>query len=176
MFSKKDKKEDEREERVKEDGEIKGQEIENAEEPKSKEREYLDGWKRCQADFENYRKRQDERISELRNLSKEDFALQILPVLDNFQMSLGHVPQGEEKSPWIQGILHIQRQLESILKDNGIEKIEVKIGEKFNPEIHEAIENHQEEEKEEHHRVKKVISAGYKLGEKVIRPAKVIVE
>lgn len=138
--------------------------------------EYLEGWKRCQADFDNYRKRQDERMKDLGNSVKEDLVLQILPVLDNFQMSLDHVPEDQSQSAWIQGILHIQRQLESILKDNSIEKIEAKEGDEFNPEIHEAVENHQEEEREDCHRIKKVILRGYRTGEKIIRPARVIVE
>lgn len=139
-------------------------------------RKNLDGWKRCQADFENYRRRQDESRKELREFILEDLALQILPVVDNFQMSLDHVPENQGKSPWLQGILHIQRQLETILEDNGISEIVVKTGDKFNPEIHEAIENHQEGEKEEQHKIKKIIAKGYKLGDKVIRATRVIVE
>lgn len=141
-----------------------------------KSQDSLDGWKRCQADFENYRKRQDESRKELREFILEDLALQIMPVVDNFQMSLSHVPENQKEGAWVQGILHIQRQLETILKDNGISEIEAKEGDAFNPEIHEAVENHQEEEKEEQHRIKKIISKGYKIGEKVIRAAKVIVE
>jgi molecular chaperone GrpE len=179
MFAKKDKNKDQEtvEELEDNDTQEEKEEVEISKEPKSKEEEYLDGWKRCQADFDNYRKRQDERIKELGNTVKEDLVMQILPVLDNFQMSLDHVPEGQGQLPWIQGILHIQHQLESILKENGIEEVEVKEGDKFNPEIHEAIENHQqEEEKEEHHKVKKIILKGYKLGERVIRPARVTVE
>lgn len=136
----------------------------------------LEGWKRCQADFENYRKRQDESRKQLKEFILEDLALQIMPVVDNFEMSLSHIPENQSGGAWVQGILHIQRQLETILKDNGISEIEVKEGDVFNPEIHEAVENHQEEEKEEQHKIKKVISKGYKIGEKVIRAAKVIVE
>lgn len=136
----------------------------------------LEGWKRCQADFENYRKRQDESRKELKEFILEDLALQILPVVDNFQMSLDHVPEDQSKSPWLQGILHIQRQLETILKDNGIEEIKAEEGDRFDPNFHEAIENQQEKGKEELHKIKKVISKGYEIGNKVIRATKVIVE
>jgi molecular chaperone GrpE len=91
-------------------------------------------------------------------------------------MSLSHVPENQSGGAWVQGILHIQRQLETILKDNGISEIEAKEGDVFNPEIHEAVENHQEEEKGEQHKIKKIISKGYKIGERVIRAVKVIVE
>jgi molecular chaperone GrpE len=148
---------------------------EEKKEKKSKEQEYLDGWRRCQADFENYRKMQDKSVKELREFILEDFALQTLPVIDNFQISLDHVPEDQKKSAWVQGILHIQRQLETILKDNGIEEIEVKEGDKFDPEIHEAVQNHQEKSEKEHHKVKKVVQKGYKIGGKVIRAVKVIV-
>jgi molecular chaperone GrpE len=140
-----------------------------------KSTEFIDGWKRCQADFDNYRKMQDESRKQLKDFMLEDLALQILPVVDNFQMSLDHVPEDQSKSPWLQGILHIQHQLETILKDNGIEEIVLKVGDKFDPNFHEAIENHQEEGKEEQHKIKKIISKGYKIGDKVIRAVKVIV-
>jgi len=141
----------------------------------SEEQKNLNGWKRCQADFENYRKMQDESKKELKEFVLEDLALQILPVVDNFEMSLSHIPEDQKDGAWVQGILHIQRQLETILKDNGIEEIKTKEGDEFDPNFHEAIENHQEEGKEEQHKVKKVISKGYRIGDKIIRAVKVIV-
>ncbi|MFA5777522.1 MAG: nucleotide exchange factor GrpE [Parcubacteria group bacterium] len=136
----------------------------------------INGWKRCQADFENYRKMQDESRKQLKEFVLEDLTLQILPVVDNFEMSLEHVPEDQSKSPWLQGILHIQRQLETILKDNGVSEIVVKVGDKFDPNFHEAI--HQESEnsnQESENKIKKIISKGYKIGDKVIRAVKVIV-
>ncbi|MFH0969121.1 MAG: nucleotide exchange factor GrpE [Patescibacteria group bacterium] len=142
----------------------------------SEEQKNLEGWKRCQADFENYRKKQDESKKEFKELILEDLALQILPVVDNFQMSLDHVPENQKDGAWVQGILHIQRQLETILKDNRIEEIEAKEGDEFNPNLHEAV--HQESEDSEQksgNKIKKVISRGYKIGDKVIRAVKVVV-
>jgi nucleoside triphosphatase len=141
-----------------------------------KNKDAINGWKRCQADFENYRKMQDESRKQLKEFVLEDLAMQILPVVDNFEMSLSHVPEGQKDGAWVQGILHIQRQLETVLKDNGVEEIETKIGDKFDPNFHEAVENHQEEGNEEHHKIKKIIGKGYRIGDKVIRATKVIVE
>ena len=141
-----------------------------------KAQDNLEGWKRCQADFDNYRKRQDESRKQLKDFMLEDIALQILPVVDNFEMSLQHIPEDQKKGAWVQGILHIQRQLETVLKDNGIEEIEAKIGDEFDPNFHEAI--HQETEKSEQksgNKIKKIISKGYRIGDKVIRAVKVIV-
>lgn len=140
------------------------------------DKDYLNSWKRCQADFENYRKMQSQMQKDSLRYAISDIASQIFPVLDNFNASLDHVPEDEKKNPWVQGLTYIQRQLEQVLKDNGIEEIETKEGDIFNPEIHEAIENHQEEEKEEHHKIKKIVSKGYKMGDRILRPAKVIVK
>lgn len=147
----------------------------------SREEEYLEGWKRCQADFDNYRKRQEESKKQLKEFMLEDLALQILPVVDNFEMSLSHVPENQKDGAWVQGILHIQRQLETILRDNGIEEIVVKVGDEFDPAFHEAMshETHSMEhgtEKEVKNKIKRIIGKGYKIGDKVIRAVKVIVE
>jgi len=144
---------------------------------KGGEKEYLEDLKRCQADFENYRKMQNESGKELKEFVLEDLALQILPVVDNFQMSLEHIPENKKDGAWVQGILHIQRQLEIILKDNGIEEIEAKEGDKFDPNLHEAIHQESENSKQKSKdKIKKIIQKGYKIGNKVIRAVKVIVE
>lgn len=145
----------------------------------------LEGWKRCQADFENYKKMQTESQKELLKYVSQNVILQIIPVLDNFHMSTDHIPEDQKDGGWVVGIMHIQKQLENVLAENGVEEIETKVGDKFNPEIHEAIkDSHQssvishQEEKEENNepKVKKVLMKGYKMGDKIIRPAKVTVE
>jgi molecular chaperone GrpE len=141
------------------------------------EQEYLEGWKRCQADFENYRKMQDKSKKQFKDFLLEDLALQILPVVDNFEMSLAHIPENQKEGAWVQGILHIQRQLETILKDNGIEEIETKEGDVFNPNIHESMyQESANSEKKSGDKISKIISKGYKIGDKVIRATKVTVE
>ncbi len=143
---------------------------------KKKAEEYLNSWKRCQADFENYKKDQAKRMEEFRKFASLDMVLQILPVLDNFEMSLSHVPEDKKDGAWVQGILHIKKQLEQVLKDNSIEEIEVKEGDEFNPHIHEAITNDQEAiTKEKKNVIKQVAQKGYKIDGKVIRAARVIV-
>lgn len=140
-----------------------------------KEQEYLDGWKRCQADFENYRKMQSQMQKDSLRYAISDIALQIFPVLDNFNASVEHIPEDQKNNPWVAGIMHIQRQLEQVLKDNGIKPIDVKVGDEFNPEIHEAIGNHSEE-KETEHKISQVVQKGYKMEKRILRPAKVIVK
>jgi len=149
-------------------------------EPEEKEidqaRDYLNSWKRCQADFENYRKMQSENSKQLIGFATENIILQMLPILDNFHASTDHIPEDQKNNPWVVGIMHIQKQLETFLKDNGVEEIETKTGDKFDPEIHEAV--HQEElriKNQESGKIVKIVSKGYKIGNKVIRAARVIV-
>jgi len=149
----------------------------------------LDGWKRCQADFENYKKMQAQSLKDLAKYATQNIVLQLIPVLDNFHMSTEHVPKEQKNSGWVVGIMHIQKQLENILSENGVEEITTKEGDKFNPEIHEAVENssqsivHSSEKGKNDHEprttnqelIKKILMKGYKMGDKIIRPAKVIV-
>lgn len=141
-----------------------------------KNTDYLSGWKRCQADFENYKRRQAEAQKDLIKYSTESIIYQILPVLDNFHSSTDHIPEDQKNNPWVTGIMHIQKQLEDVLKDNGVEEIKVEIGDDFSPHIHEAIINDQEiKTKEGKNKISKVVQKGYKIDGKVIRVARVIV-
>ncbi|MCD6149890.1 nucleotide exchange factor GrpE [bacterium] len=153
---------------------------------KKQSQEYLNGWKRCQADFENYKKRQAESQKDIIKYSTENIVTQILPVLDNFQAATEHIPEEQKDSAWVQGITHIQKQLETVLADNGVEEIKIKAGNNFNPEIHEAIAerttNNEQSASPAGKRtmnksvIKKIILRGYKIGDKIIRPARVTLE
>lgn len=128
------------------------------------------GWQRTQADFVNFRKRvEEERGTHQRNATI-DFILKILPVLDNFRLSTQHLPEELKSNNWALGIQHIERQIEQILADEGVTKI-TSVGQQFDPAIHEAIESVPADCPEG--QVVAEISAGYKLGETVIRPSKV---
>lgn len=155
-----------------------------AEKKESKEEEYLLGWKRCMADFENYKKRQQESAKNIGGYIKEDLILQIIPVIDNFHSATEHIPQEQKVAPWVVGIMYIQKQLEDILKENGVTEMNVEIGNEFDPNLHEAVANNQETKdkkqetggKENTNKITRVVLKGYKLGERVIRAARVIVE
>lgn len=140
----------------------------------------LDGWKRCQADFENYKKMQAESQKEFVKYAGQNIVMQIIPVLDNFHMSTDHIPEDQKDGGWVVGIMHIQKQLENVLAENGVEEIATKEGDKFDPAIHEAVEDRDKgqetSDKEEAKEViKKIILKGYKLNGKVLRPVRVIV-
>lgn len=166
----------------------KGKQEDDGEEAKALE--YLADLKRVQADFENYKKRQQESQKELGGFLIEKLVLDIVPVLDNFRTATMHVPSEQKDSPWVVGIQYIEKQLETVLTDNGIQTIEVREGEVFDPKIHEAVSKEQSTENSQQegeakggepvepkgHTIAKVIQKGYKFGERVIRPAKVIVK
>ncbi len=136
--------------------------------------EYLDDLKRLQADFENYKKRESAQKKELSGFLIERVVADLIPVLDNFRAATGHVPAEAKDSPWVTGIQYIEKQLEKALQDHGLSVIEPQAGEQFDPAVHEAVEQASEEGKGD--RVKQVVQNGYRLGERVIRPARVVVE
>jgi molecular chaperone GrpE (heat shock protein) len=140
------------------------------------QKDYFDSWKRCAADFENYKKRQMENQKDLITYSNINLILEILPVLDNFHASTDHIPEDQKKSPWAVGIMHIQKQLEKVLTDNGVAEIVAKEGDKFNPEIHEAIKQESRIRNQESGKINKILMKGYKINNKVIRAARVVVE
>lgn len=162
------------------------EEMEEKSEWQVKAEEYLEDLKRTQADFENYKKRQVESQKELRGMLIEKLVLDIVPVLDNFRSATSHVPPEQSSSPWVVGIQYIEKQLETVLTDNGMQVMETKEGDVFDPSIHEAIDTEKNTEEnvesdeakknDEQHTVAKVIQKGYKFGERVVRPAKVIVK
>ncbi len=147
-----------------------------------KAEDYLNGWKRCQSDFENYKKRQAESQQDMIRYATQGIILQIIPVLDNFHASTDHIPEDQKENAWVTGIMHIQKQLETVLKDSGVEEIDAKAGDSFDPKFHEAVEDMEckscktKDYKGYQNKIKRVVQKGYKIGEKVIRPARVIVE
>lgn len=141
--------------------------------------EYLEGWKRCQADFENYKRIQSEERKDLVKYASQNVVAQIIPVVDNFSSSVAHIPDDQKDGPWVQGIMYIQKQLEEVLRENGVEEIEVNVGDEFDANVSEAIKSQSLSsdgtEVQSQNKIEKVVLKGYRIGEKVIRPARVVV-
>jgi molecular chaperone GrpE len=125
---------------------------------------------RVQADFDNYRKRTQAEKEDFAKYVNSDLVLRILPVMDNFRLAIKHQPKEIKDDSWAQGIWHIEKQLEQILTEEGLTEIPSQ-GQKFDPHLHEAIE--EVESAKPPGEITEVINAGYKLGDKVIRHAKV---
>jgi len=132
--------------------------------------EYLMGWKREKADFVNYKKQKEGEMAEFREFAREDLLLGLLPVVDNFDLAVKHLPPELENSDWAQGILHIKIQLEGFLKEAGAEEIK-SVGEKFNPEYHEVVGKEKSEEDEDV--IVGEVRKGYLIKGKVVRAARV---
>ena len=128
---------------------------------------------RVQADFVNYKRRNEEDRTNFVKQAHAEVIEQILPVLDNFRRAAEHVPEGLKEDAWVIGIESIEKQLEKIMEDNGLEKIKT-IGEEFNPNIHEAIGQLSEPTKKNNEVISEEL-AGYFLNGKLLRPAKVTV-
>ena len=134
----------------------------------------LSGWQRAQADFINYRRRQEEQMSEWASMFGEGLLKDILPVLDTYRARKIYMQAGEEaglgKNNESDGSDVIINQLVSILKKHGLEEIKT-VGEKFNPEFHNAVEQVIKEGLEGV--IAEEIRKGYLLNGRVLRVAEV---
>jgi molecular chaperone GrpE len=132
--------------------------------------EYLDGWQRARAEFANYKKRQEQQMSDLRAFSTIDLIKRLLPIQDDFERAQKTLPEGVSHMTWIEGVMLIQRKLQLVLEAEGVRVIEVKPNDLFDPNIHEAI-SHDDAEGIESGHVIEMLQTGYKIGERVVRPA-----
>ncbi len=132
--------------------------------------EYLMGWKREKADFVNYKNQRERELKEFRKFAGEEMILDLLPVVDNFNLATKHLPEELESSDWVKGIYHIKSQLENFLREVGVEEMK-SVGEKFNPEYHEVIGKEKSDEEEDV--IIEEVRKGYEMKGKVIRAARV---
>jgi molecular chaperone GrpE len=128
--------------------------------------EYKDGWQRAVADFSNYRKRLDRENLEIYQNTVAEIVKRYLPILDDLERALATRPQD---LPWAEGVELIYRKLQAILEAEGLKRIEAE-GQPFDPTIHEAISQEPSSEVESG-KVIAVVQNGYRLGERVVRPA-----
>ncbi|MGB2761978.1 MAG: nucleotide exchange factor GrpE [Minisyncoccales bacterium] len=133
--------------------------------------EYLAGWQRARADFLNYKKEEMERIGGLLFYAQEEMILKILPVLDNFNLVEKKLPQDLKDNPNIEGIFQIKNQIQDFLKNYGIEEMKV-LGEKFDPNFHEVVEEVEIKDKEKGIIVEE-IQKGYLIQGRVLRATRV---
>lgn len=135
--------------------------------------EYLEGWQRARAEFANARKRMDRDRTEARRNATIEVVGSLLPILDDFERALDTVPEEIAANSWFEGVALVHRKLRTILDNVNIERIDA-VGEPFDPNFHEAV---LQEESDEHESgiVIKELQTGYRLNDRVIRPAMVVV-
>ena len=128
---------------------------------------------RLKADFANYKCRVEQERQEQVKSANRDLILKLLPVMDDIKHALEIVPRKMANSEWVRGIALIERKLNKILEEEGLERIDAE-GNNFNPWEHEAVFC-EESSDDDDGRVKFVLRDGHKLHGKVIRPAEVVV-
>ncbi len=130
--------------------------------------EYLDGWKRAKADFINYKKEELKHLEDVARYGSEELIRDMIGVLDNFDLGL----QAMEKNGGVEkGVYMIRAQIEDILKRKGVLRISVKVGDDFDPSVAEAVA--MAESDKPPGTILEEIEPGYKLYDKIIRPARV---
>jgi molecular chaperone GrpE len=138
--------------------------------------EYLDLAKRTKADFENFRKRMTAEVQAASARGKAELIREVVPVLDDLERALqaaGLDPEGDAEDGLAHGVLLVFRSLRDSLGRNGVEAVDPK-GEKFDPTLHEALSKLAADGVESG-TVVEVMQKGYRLGEQLIRPARVVV-
>jgi molecular chaperone GrpE len=126
---------------------------------------------RTMADFQNYRKRVQDEKRQIEERANERFVVGLLPVLDNFERGIAAAENGGSLESVVEGIKAVERQLKSVLESQKVVRV-ASLGKPFDPDLHEALAAVEVGDKPEGTIVDE-IEAGYKLGDRVIRPARV---
>lgn len=135
--------------------------------------ELTEALQRERADATNIRRRHDEQLANLKTTLKAAVIEELLPVIDNFERALKHVPKDLENNGYVKGVQGVVKQFEQTLSNMGIQKIKT-VGEHFNPHIHEAVGVEEGDGNQEI--VSEELQSGYQLNEIVIRHAVVKVK
>ncbi len=150
--------------------------LENVEELRTKAAErdkYFDLWLREKAEFDNYQKRAQRDQLQERRYASLPLALDLLPVIDNLERATAAARQANETGPLVQGVAMVLTQFFEILRRHGITVIEAE-GQPFDPNLHEAVMQQPNADKPPQ-TVLQVLERGFKIHDRVLRPAKVIV-
>jgi len=139
------------------------------EEAKAQAAEYLDGWQRARAEFANYKKRNEQERQELFKLANSTLISRLLPIFDDFERAFQTLPSNLLSLTWIDGVALIYRKLQAVLGGEGLILIETE-GQSFDPLLHEAI-TYEESADHEEGQIIGEVQRGYKLGDRVLRPA-----
>ncbi len=131
--------------------------------------EFKEGWLRERADFNNYKKRTETQMKDLRESAVVDALMNLLPIIDDLERAMANVPADMKENPWINGVGGIYRKLQKTLEDRGVAVIDP-TGEVFDPNRHEAVMKEDSSEVESGH-VIATLQKGYVRGDKVLRPA-----
>ncbi len=139
---------------------------------KAQAAENLDGWQRARAEFTNYKRRVEAERTELAASAGAEALKRVLPAVDDFERAMQTLPDDLKEHPWVNGVLMVQRKLNAALEQSGITPLATTPGDTFDPNIHEAV-THEDSEQFTSEQIIGEVQRGYKLGERVLRPAMV---
>jgi molecular chaperone GrpE len=128
---------------------------------------------RSQADFENYKKRSAREKEEAIKYANSSLLERLVSIIDNFELGLAAAKEQGEQSPIYSGMVLVQKQLNDLLAENGLQPIEAE-GKAFDPNVHEAIA-HEPSDQVREGTVLRQASRGYRFKDRLLRPAKVVV-
>src|SRR3989441_8978735 len=137
---------------------------------KEEAQKFRDNWHRAEADFQNYKRRTEQEREELRRFGNVSIIINLLPVLDDFERAFASLDSHLAGLSWFDGMLLIYRKLRQLLENAGVKPIETE-GQAFDPRFHEAVAHVEGEEG----KVISEVQRGYKLHDRVLRPAMVVV-
>ena len=129
--------------------------------------------RRAQADLVNYRNRMEAEKANLLKYGNQRLLGRLLPILDELTLALNQPSDGEAQDSWLEGFRLINRKLTALIEQEGVEQIDA-LGKQFDPAEHEALAQQQTDDKEDG-AVLMVVRNGYKLHDRVLRPAQVVV-
>lgn len=133
--------------------------------------EFKDAFMRERADFQNYKKRVDTQMKDLRDNAAIETMLSLLPIIDDLERAMANTPTEMKDHPWMSGVNGIQRKFQRLLEDKGVIVIDP-VGQPFDPNQHEAVATEDSNTVESGH-VVETLQKGYVRGERVLRPAMV---
>ncbi|HEY4494162.1 MAG TPA: nucleotide exchange factor GrpE [Candidatus Paceibacterota bacterium] len=140
---------------------------------KAEKEEYLTGWQKERADFANYKKEEENRKAMFSEAVRERILTRFLTVLDSFNLAFANREAWEKVDPnWRKGVEYIYSQMNDIFKEYGVMPVG-EVGESFDPNIHQSIDMVATNKREQDHKIAVVVQRGYKLGGRIIRPARV---
>jgi molecular chaperone GrpE len=140
------------------------------EEEKGKAEGYLANWQRAAADYQNFKRRVEQERQETARLANAALIINVLPLVDDLERALTTVDARLAGLTWVDGIRLIYRKFQAVLEAAGVSEIKAE-GETFDPAVHEAVMFGEGEEG----KVVSQVQKGYMLGDRVIRPAMVVV-
>jgi molecular chaperone GrpE len=153
---------------------ISSAEFENLKAAAAKADENWDKFLRAAADLDNYRKRVAREKEELARFTAERVVAALLPVLDNLERALNAAEQQGDQTALIEGIQQVHGQFRRTLEEFGLKEVAAHAGHPFDPNLHEAVAQASSTEHPEGH-VLEQLQRGYKLADRLLRPARVVV-